>query len=367
MNILVYTLQDAFVVHGGIERVATVLGSYFSSDGHSVFYLSGSLEPLFLSAYLAEHHINIVLNHEGNDVVCTRRLHKVLHELRLPLISIYHFSPTHCIDLFKISWRDLLHSGLPAFSCLGLAIRNTPFYHSRQKRYFGRCLSEVYRLSDAVVLLSPKQKISYLEVTQITDCKHLFFIPNLLTLQPSLEFQKKKVILFVARLSFIEKRPDLLLRFWGKVCHKFPDWSLKIIGEGDYMPYMQRYVQKKKLQHVEFLGAVDAAFHYNSASIVCLTSNTEGFGLVLSEASAHHAIPICFDSFETASDIIVDGKTGFLITPFSIDQYAEKMELLMKDDSLRFQMAEAAFQHVNKHFNPSLILDQWYQLFHRFL
>lgn len=367
MNLLIYTRQEVIPSRGGIERVAKTLADAWASEGHSVSFLCGDHPSADVRQQLNDHQVQLIINHEGNDLARTQVLYEASQGLSIPLISLYHFSPTYSVDLFRASWIDLLHSGLPLRSILSMLVRNTGLYRHRQLRYFGHCNAQIYAMSDAVVLLSERQREAYLQLAGITEASRLHCIPNLLTLQPPDVQIKQKTVLYVARLTFPEKRPDLMLQIWAHVYRQFPDWQLKIIGEGDYRQVMEHRVATMELERVQFLGQVDAAPYYTEASIVCMTSNSEGFGLVLSEAAAYQAVPMCFDSFESARDIIVDGETGFIVPHFDVARYADCLARLMRDETLRQQMATAARLHVNERFAPKLILARWNQLFSKFL
>ena len=61
-----------------------------------------------------------------------------------------------------------------------------------------------------------------------------------------------------------------------------PEWNLKIIGDGPdkkKLEYMSR-----RLDRISFLGFQNPEPYYREASILCMTSNHEGFGMVLIES-----------------------------------------------------------------------------------
>ena len=51
---------------------------------------------------------------------------------------------------------------------------------------------------------------------------------------------------------------------------------------------------------------------------------------------------ISFDIQTGPAEIIEDGKTGFLIPPFDLEQMEEKIELLIQKDALRKKFAQQA-------------------------
>jgi len=75
--------------------------------------------------------------------------------------------------------------------------------------------------------------------------------------------------------------------------------------------------------------------------IVVLTSNNEGTGLSLAE-SQYVGKPVVATNVGGVPDTVVDGETGFLVSPTDADTFAEKLLLLIEDDKLRKEMGTAA-------------------------
>nr|AIA85392.1 CAZy families GT4 protein [uncultured Alistipes sp.] len=69
-----------------------------------------------------------------------------------------------------------------------------------------------------------------------------------------------------------------------------------------------------------------------------------------------------FNSFAAATDIVDDGKTGILVSPFSIREYVQKLSVIMADDRLRREMTEACMKAVGK-FDVKHVVDQWETIF----
>lgn len=366
MNILQYTRQEPIPSNGGIERVAQCLASAFRKDGHSVYFLHGDCSSNTVSDFIQQNNIDLILSHEANDLARTTVLSQALRKKKIPLVSVLHFDPNHCTKCFRASIQDLLHSGLSLREKFFFLCRNTVLYRYLYRRYFGRCYARIYEMSDAVVLLSEHYKDDYLRMTEISDASHLYCIPNLLTVDIPSSFSHENanhIILYVARLTYLEKRPDLMLRIWQQVVPQFPDWQLVIIGEGNYRPIMEQKVASQHIPNVIFMGKMDAASYYRSADILCMTSNNEGFPLVLTEAAAHGVVPFCFDCIGSATDIINDEETGFIVPSFDVEQYAERLTLLMQQPFIRIQMAASAKAHVSSLFSSYQIMPLWYNLF----
>lgn len=95
-----------------------------------------------------------------------------------------------------------------------------------------------------------------------------------------------------------------------------------------------------------------------------MTSDFEGWGMVLTEAMTFGTIPVAFNSFAAITDIIEDGQTGVLVPPFSCKQFARKLGVLMKDEELRREMSKHCMEHV-KRFDIQNVVDEWEKVFDR--
>ena len=144
---------------------------------------------------------------------------------------------------------------------------------------------------------------------------------------------------------------------WKKLQEQLPDWNLVIVGDGPFSNEMKQLSKKLSLQRVEFAGFANPIKYYKESSIFCLTSNHEGWGLVLTEAMQFGCVPIAFDSFESIHEIIEDGKNGFLVKPFDIDKYADKVLRLADNFKVDYVMNSM------ERLMPENVVKLWIRLF----
>ena len=342
---------------GGIERVSEALAKILFSNGYNVVFLS--LERTSLMRYescfteyfvdedrnkqytqlmniINKHHIDVIINQAGLFKIATRSQ----IPLNVKIISVNHDSQYAMYKHSDISW-----------------LRKW-----RWKRIVSKELKNKFMQSDKVILFSekliPEYKFFYKEAK---DDKFVI-IPNFnVYTNPNYLKPKKKIVLFVGRLSFQCKRLDYLLRIWQKVHKKYPDWFLKIVGDGDYSDEAKMLAKKLNLTRYSFEGQQNPISYYEEASIFCLTSAFESFGMVITEAMQHGVVPMAFNSYTTASEIITDGEDGFLIEPFDIEAYAYNLDMLMSDEDLRKQMAKNVLINVQK-FSHETVSKKWVSL-----
>jgi glycosyltransferase involved in cell wall biosynthesis len=155
-----------------------------------------------------------------------------------------------------------------------------------------------------------------------------------------------------------------LLKAWSIVEKSCKDWTLDVYGNGNREPYESLTRQMSiDTSRCHLHGPVtDVLKEYYSSSIFVLPSRYEGFGLVLIEAMACGVPVVAFDCENGPRSIITDGVDGFLIPPFDIDAFAEKVILLMNDDSLRKKMGENA-QRTSSLYDIESVGFQWRWLF----
>ena len=94
-----------------------------------------------------------------------------------------------------------------------------------------------------------------------------------------------------------------------------------------------------------------------------LTSDLEGFGLVILESMSFGVVPIVYGSYEAVYDIIEDGKSGFITPkPYSQKETVQRLEELIQNEDKRMSMAANAMEQA-KLFSLDSVVKQWYDLF----
>lgn len=89
---------------------------------------------------------------------------------------------------------------------------------------------------------------------------------------------------------------------------------------------------------------------FQRADVFVLPSQAEAFGIAAAEASAA-GLPAIVTAVGGLTDIVVDGKTGFLIQPGDVATLTARLRLLSEDADLRLRMGNAARQHAETHFD----------------
>lgn len=182
---------------------------------------------------------------------------------------------------------------------------------------------------------------------------------------------KKKQILFAGTIMQ-RKGYDVLLKAFGLIAHKYPDWNLVFAGN----PYLQDGINEQEdgqkianelgfANQVSWLGWVSGAAKeqvFNESSIYCLASEGEGFPMGVLDAWAY-GLPCVMTPVGGIPDIVNDGVNGLIFPIGDVDTLAAKLNLLIPDCNLRTSIVEESDKWVNGTFcvdNVTKLLDKIY-------
>jgi glycosyltransferase involved in cell wall biosynthesis len=123
-----------------------------------------------------------------------------------------------------------------------------------------------------------------------------------------------------------------------------------IAGEGDPAPYKELAVNYGVDKYIHFAGhRSDIPELMYGSDIFVLSSIDEGLPNVVLEAMAVGTAVVASDAGGT-KEIITDGQNGYIVPVKSAGALAEKIELLLSDESLRSRIAKAGFDSVKEQF-----------------
>jgi len=98
-----------------------------------------------------------------------------------------------------------------------------------------------------------------------------------------------------------------------KVVEKYSQAELWIVGDGKQRQALKHEVETRLIASVKFQGwQDDLDKFYNQADAFLLTSNSEGWGMVVVEA-ASFGLPIIMTDVGLAGEVIKDGESGIVI------------------------------------------------------
>ena len=165
------------------------------------------------------------------------------------------------------------------------------------------------------------------------------------------------------QLDNIHVIPNFIVNKWQKVCYDFPDWRLDVYGSGEDEVSLTEYSESliKNGSLVFHKPVTDVYREMQKSSIYVMSSRYEGFPMVLLEASSVGLPCISFDIDCGPSDIIEDGKNGFLVPDGCVDVFAERLRKLMTDENLRIGMSRE-MKKVSEKFSSTAVMKKWERL-----
>lgn len=171
---------------------------------------------------------------------------------------------------------------------------------------------------------------------------------------------EKVVILFCG--SFVEKK-GLLFALEGitKVVKQFDSVEFRVIGDGELRQEVETYVKKVSLskwvkllgmkshrQVIEELYKADIFLH---PSVTASNGDSEGGApTIIIEAQAA-GLPIVSTLHADIPEVVVDGKSGFLVKERDATAIADRLEYLLSHQMLWAEMGKAGREHVEMHYN----------------
>lgn len=395
MNIL-FLLRGTSI--GGLEVVTSVLANKFADEGHKVgififrkddnghsiterlnnrvdvfqhdHYSNNDGTVIALRNAIIRMDAQIIINQWGLPLIPIKTARKAIRGLgNIKIISVYHNAPDANGRIQSVNIR-LTQTENHVKRLYLKAIRKVfAVVTSHAMRYN-------YEKSDCYLVLSESYRSVFQHFTHVKDLSKLGVMTNPITITPedlgSIEDRiksvdnKDKEIVFVGRLDFVQKRTYRVIDVWNLLESKHADWHLTIVGEGPDRKNLEAHAKALNLKRVNFEGFQNPLSYYKRASILMLTSDFEGFPLVLAESMSFGAVPVVYGSFAAVRDIIENGKDGMVAEKvngqFSAEAMSNDVEMVIGDCDGSKSMAYAALEKSNR-YTLDAIYKQWMALF----
>lgn len=169
-------------------------------------------------------------------------------------------------------------------------------------------------------------------------------------------FKTKKTPQFILTTNrhFPQKRLDYAILFLKEIIKIYPQISLVITGATTtYTQKLKNLVKKFKLNEkvifTNLINEKELINLYSQATVYIYTSPEEDFGMGIIEAMGAGTPAVAWKKAGPATTI-VNGKTGFLITPYKKREFINKILLLIEDKKKNILMGRQARIHVKKNY-----------------
>lgn len=165
-----------------------------------------------------------------------------------------------------------------------------------------------------------------------------------------------------------QKSPQDFVRLAKLVNRDFPYVRFVLVGDGVLRRKIERLITRLKLTNTVILTGWrrDIPRILSAMDIFVLTSLWEGLPITALEAIAA-CRPVAATDTGGISEVIRDGETGFLVPPKDMNGLAGKLRMLLRDETLRRQIAQSAKNSLNSDFAVRHMTENVQDLYERLI
>lgn len=281
----------------------------------------------------------------------SRKLIKVAKKSKTPYDLTHSFFTVPCgflSLLFKLQFK------LPYI--ISLRGSDVPYYSDRFTFLYklitpvikliwhnaNQVISNSEGLRELALKSSSKQKIEIIYNGIDID----YFKPEMKSAEQKQEKEQEKFIITPGASRITDRKGlNYLIEAVAKLVPKYPQIYLKIMGDGNAREKLEQLAKNLKLEnHSEFVGIIPhekVLAYYQEANLFVLPSLNEGMSNAMLEALAV-GLPLIATNTGGASELVADGKNGFIIKFKDSQDIADKIEKLILDATLRKKMVLAS-------------------------
>ena len=286
-----------------------------------------------------------------------KRLRALLHQIRPDVVDCFYPGECSFVPGLKDGSRKMME------------LQQSKLFHHQYNRpgLMGLADKVRARMDESLVRKFERFVVLTQEDAQMWgDLPNIEVIPNaaMMTSSRYADGRAKRVIA-VGRLEY-QKGFDRLIEAWRIVqqTEQYHDWHLDIYGQGEWHEMLEQRIK-------DYGIAATCAIHaptknigeeYTRSSMLVMSSNYEGFPMVMIEAMACGLPVVSFDFKCGPRDIIDHGKNGLIVPNGDIQGLADAMMLLMSDAPLRQEMGVKARQVVET-YSEEAVMKMWVSLF----
>jgi glycosyltransferase involved in cell wall biosynthesis len=355
-------LMDQMYLHGGAEKIVSLkINALIEDFNHDLFIITTEQKNKKNMYALSSktNQIDLKINYD--------RSKSYFHPINL-LKTVFHFFKLKK-EINKIQPDIVISvSQTPDQFFLPFIRKETPkikeFHSSGVNLKLGKLKTKLFSLYgkySVIVVLNKDEKKYY-------PFSNLEIIPNFI-LEKINKINKKyedrsNVIISAGRIAPV-KQFDHLIKSWGKLHVKFPNWEVHIYGDGDkdLKIDLEEIIDKNSIKNIFLKGTVaNLDDKMNKASIYAMTSSTECFPMVLLEAMSNGVPIVSYDCPNGPRNIITNKEEGILVEVNDINNFSKSLEEMILLENKREIFGNNGFKK-SKDFLKDKVMVKWNNLF----
>lgn len=343
---------------GGAERVMTTLANEWSkensvtlmvfNDGESFYDLSDRVKLKPLNLMPQKEGIQRYFSIPGIEINRYRSISNEIKQGNYDFVLSFTYTTNMLVSIAS----DFLRG-----QKILISERNDPYSYSAAIQ---KHICWAYKKCKAVICQNKQVKHYFKKHNFHNDLLVLPNPVNFADIPKERPTHIKKEIVTVGRL-IPQKNQKLLIEAFDAIKDDYPDYSLKIYGEGPLENELTELIKERKLEDKAYLMGTRQKVMYevNQASVFVLPSDFEGFPNVLIEAMGT-GLPVISSDFKTgvAKSLIRSDQNGYLFRVGDKQDLIDKLRLLLNRED-EFLVMGKINKKIAENFEDKKIADKW--------
>lgn len=363
---ILFAIKTLHLAAGGAERVLCVISSELAKNGHDITLVCFDHpdEPPFYPVDKQVKQINLGL--ETNKKSLKNFIHRISTLRQITLRETPQIAVGFMHSMFIPLSIAMAGTHIPVIG----SEHTTPEYYRERFMEYVLLLATAPLLSGATVLSESIRK-RYPAILR----KRMFPVSNPVICPANPEPMRqtpreRHILLSVGRLDQSKDHATLLHAF-SRIVHVFPDWELRIIGEGPLRNKLESLVKSLHLEHKVMMPGLtsDIAREYQKADVFVISSLYESFGLATAEAMSFGLPVIGFADCPGTNELIRHGQNGILSDsePDRVSSLSRDLHTMLSNQTLRQNFGKAGKSFINQHYSPEHTAHLWEQYLRQFI
>lgn len=311
-----------FMNGGGAERVIMTLLSHLDRQKYEPILVMMKREGRYLS--MVPKNVEVIDLKSSQARYAIFKIVKVINEKKPDIV----FSTLAYLNLIVAMIRPFFSKEMTfiARESNTVSVRNK---REKYPRLFDWLYKKVYKNFDIIVTQAKYMRDDLLNNYGIDSEKMVIVYNPVDTTDIAKKSQEDSLVnlpnkynlLAVGKLGY-QKGYDILFPIMTQLDDSY---HLTILGEGSDKEKLEAQIKELGLEsRVTMVGFSDNPFAYmQKADLLVLSSRYEGLANVILEANFCGTATVAFSSPGGVSEIVEDGKNGFLVTPFDKEEFAK--------------------------------------------